>query len=361
METTQGNLLPAASLDPPEIKSHPPTTTSDSLPDGHRPLGTAWRHSGWTPDRIKIHNALIAVSMNPRRSNSFAACGENVWLYQNEATPDDFIIRGNRCHDRFCVPCANENAHKVARVVQRWIEKRSCRFLTLTLKHKDEPLDVLLDRLRDGFNKLRQRKAWKQRVFGGVAFFECTYSEGGRWHPHLHILIEGHYFPQPVLVREWKDITGDSHVVDIRSVKDSWKAAQYVAKYATKGWNHRCLSSPKILEEAIVALHGRRLATTFGTWRSLALHDREQQQKWLPVMAYSELQGHANAGEPWAEKMLAYLGNPLENPSPGEPPHWAYYRDQRAPPDAPRNDAVQLDLFHNTPDGNVYASGSAFD
>ena len=64
-------------------------------------------------------------------------------------------------------------------------------------------------------------RAWSEAaiVCGSVASVEVKRGEGsGEWHPHIHAawLCEGRLPGDHTLSREWKEITGDSHQLDVR-------------------------------------------------------------------------------------------------------------------------------------------------
>lgn len=140
-------------------------------------------------------------------------------------------------------------------------------FITLTLAGKDEGLGEKIDRLYRGFRALRQHPTWADKVNGGVAFLEVKYSDKAkRWHPHLHIMADAGYIDQGELSSVWRGITKDSFIVDIRRVKDDKQAAVYVTKYASKPLNSSFFSSTALLDEAVIALKGRRLCFAFGEW-----------------------------------------------------------------------------------------------
>lgn len=102
-------------------------------------------------------------------------------------------------------------------------------------------------------------------------FTEIKIGRDGMWHVHCHIIAEGDYLPSSELSREWHAVTGDSPVVDVRDVADVKTAAGYVAKYGSKPCDPSVIYEPKRLIEAIEALKGVRMATTFGEWRGKRL------------------------------------------------------------------------------------------
>lgn len=155
-------------------------------------------------------------------------------------------------------------------------EMNAPRFLTLTLKSTGLPLQWELARMREAFKKLRRTSVWRECVDGGVYGVEVTRnSQTGAWHPHIHIIFDGRFCPQPMLKAAWLKATGDSDIVDIRKVPDRRNAACYIAKYVlkgnTRGDSDGRGSSPierwpyRAIVEFFKALHGIRLLQTFGS------------------------------------------------------------------------------------------------
>lgn len=282
--------------------------------DVRPPAAVAFRHSGWEATRRRIFDAFFRTAQPTNRKSQFQYCGSCAYILRNVEDPDVYRIAGSCCHDRFCLPCAKERSHAISLNVLEHLSKRRARFLTLTIKSTDEPLTDLLDKLYTGFQKLRQTKLWRASVTGGVAFLEINWSpERNRWHPHLHILIEGKYIPQPKLKALWYHITGDSYVVDIRLVLNADQAAKYITKYASKPFNNTFLTRPDRLDEAIVALKGRKLLLTFGTWRGVTLLHTPSDGAWQNVGSLQTYIENAAAGDKHARSVLNSLTTqPLE-------------------------------------------------
>ena len=57
---------------------------------------------------------------------------------------------------------------------------------------------------------------------------------GKNFNIHTHILVYGPYYSQPYISRKWREITGDSFIVDIRAITDVRKASYYLTKYLSK-------------------------------------------------------------------------------------------------------------------------------
>lgn len=295
------------------------------------PLTVTFRHSGWTRARGLIYDALIRTAQAAARLYEFRVCGSHAYILRSLTDPDRFRLAGSSCHDRFCLPCANERSHGIAMNVIDRIIGKEVRFLTLTVRSTDESLDQLLDKLYGSFQALRRRAFWKRRVTGGIAFLELTYSAGKeRWHPHFHILIEGRFIPHQQIKALWYELTGDSHIVDIRLVRSTTEAARYVTKYASKPFNNTFVNRPNRLDEAIVTLKGRKLLTTFGDWRGVTLARPVTDDAWEHIGTLADFIAYAARGDTWARHVLStltdidlqpiYARAPPQLPTLGSPP-----------------------------------------
>jgi len=153
-----------------------------------------------------------------------------------------------------------------------WLEKtKYSKFCTFTLKHSDEPLKNQIDKLYKAFKDLRRSKWFSEKAHSGIWFFQVKKSESdGKWHPHLHCIIDGKYIPLRKLREKWHNITTDSHMVDVRMIKDPRKAANYVARYAVKPTDITYLKYNEQLE-IHTAISNRRLCGTWGKCLKLRL------------------------------------------------------------------------------------------
>lgn len=188
-----------------------------------------------------------------------------------------------RCRDRLCPTCSLIRSRQTADRVHAAVARMdSPRFMTLTIRSAGEPLASLLQRLREGFRRLRQTREWQRRVRGGVYAIETTYREAsGGWHPHVHLIWDGGYFAQRELSRLWLRCTGDSPIVDVRAIRSKRAVAKYVAKYVAKGVAAMEWPDDKIAEYGD-AMHGARLLHTFGNLHGVKLDVDESEP--LPVV-----------------------------------------------------------------------------
>lgn len=311
-DSQRDHLPPGADLIAhfPHLDDHPDyheRSATDHATDPHT-LSVTFRHSGWLRNRGLIAASLYRTEQPSSRRRNFANCGSDTYVLRSTEYPDVYRLAGSACHDRFCLPCAQERSRAIALNVLELTEGRQTRFLTLTLKASSNPLSTQLDKLYASFQALRRRKLWKQKVSGGVAFLEVTWSEAHEtWHPHFHILIEGSYLPHQQLKKLWYAITGDSFVVDIRFVRDLRTAAQYVTKYASKPFNNTFLNRAYLLDEILLALKGRKLLLTFGAWRGITLIQTPSEGAWEHVAPLETIITNAANGDQNAELILRNL------------------------------------------------------
>ncbi len=289
-----------------------PLPKSGSGSGAGQDLAETFRHGGWKHTRKIINDTLLEMrySVNKRRQPAFACCGADATVekrFLGTKGACEFRIRSTKCHDRFCIPCSNERAQRYRTCLLQWMYQRpNLSLITLTIKQSDATLTECLDRITKHFRTLRTRPIWKNAVDGGVAIIESKIADDGKsWNCHFHIICQAKFIRIGDLSAAWLQITKDSHVVDVRRVGALNGAVQYVTKYVTKAADHNIIRSPKHLREALVAFTGRRLVSTFGTWRGLILSenpDAEQEpsataSSWSPCGRLHDVLARALIGD----------------------------------------------------------------
>lgn len=249
-----------------------PITLSESI----------FRHSSWALRRKLVFESLKRTGVGRRRLTSFADCGS---CSTCEKTTDEVRIRGSSCKHALCEPCRQERAAKIRATLHVLCLERQIRFLTLTIKHNATPLIDQIDRLYRSFSTFRRRKSWLANVTGGAAFLEIKLDkERNLWHPHLHILIEGRFWDTREISAEWLAVTGDSFIVDITRPREINDVCAYAVGYCTKTIHPSVFLVPDKLDEAQVALRGRRMCLTFGSWRGTPLEpDESDDRVWITL------------------------------------------------------------------------------
>lgn len=168
--------------------------------------------------------------------------------------------------------------------------------VTLTVKNGPD-LKERLEHLMHGVKALNQRRRdflrgkgftseWS-KVLGLVGTYEFTKKDKG-WHPHCHMIVV-HEFPIDVeaLAAEWKRITGDSWICDVRPLLHPGEPAKdfvEVFKYAMK-FGELTLEDNY---QAFLILSGRRLIFSQGLFRGVKVPD-SQDDELIENLPYVEL------------------------------------------------------------------------
>lgn len=235
-----------------------------------------------------------------------AECGRHAAIYQR-AEDGQLVQSTARCKSRICPRCSTIRAERVRESIAAAAKEiNSPRFVTLTLKHSDRTLDDQLKELRESFTRLRRQKAWKARVTGAIAIIEVKWGNADkRWHPHLHVITDGVYWPQAGLSKAWERASNGSSIVDIRAIHDRKQVAKYVAKYVTDCSKNERMPLEKLPEFAL-AMHGVRLISSTGKMHGrVKEHERHEQNGTLEhVMPLGPLADDADHGDRRAARLL---------------------------------------------------------
>ncbi len=222
------------------------------------------------------------------RAGRLAECGSWLWLREYFETGDVRVKGARFCQQALL--CQFCSIRRAALLSARYVERlRSARdsfpafrsvLVTLTLVNGEDlserfsALSAAMGRFVDGRRKARSGHRWLQRfgVVGGVAGIEVKRGRGsGLWHPHSHWLM---LLPVSVdlseassaLSAEWRSLTGDSFVVDVRPVRDEVGACCEVLKYIGKFSE----AADCDVWHAFGVLSGRRLRRSFGVLHGVA-------------------------------------------------------------------------------------------
>lgn len=267
-----------------------------------------FRHAGWAIRRLQTYEALQRCQVGEARIDRYCNCGSGAWAKATEDGTDAKIV-SDKCHDRWCLKCQSERAATIRESLCRILEGKFYRHIVLTLRASDTPLKDQIDRLYRSFLVLRRRESWTSHVRGGVAVLEVKIGErSGMWHPHLHILCEGDYYDQRELSREWHAVTGDSSITWICRPKGLENDAFYLTKYVTKPADQSIYNHHEMFDELVISLRGRRLCTTFGTFRGEELEpDFIDDGTWISVGSVECLVEQARSGDERAVQICNVL------------------------------------------------------
>jgi len=238
-------------------------------------------------------------------THDIAECRNRAWFVRNRHTNIVRVV-SNQCRLRWCPLCQRAKSKFMARTVSDWLRTLDRpKFLTLTLKHSDAPLDYQIRQLYKFFLRFRKLRDIKKPLHGGVWFFQIHRSEkSDQWHPHIHCLIDSDYIAKEKLSQLWQRTTLSSHIIDIREVTDLDKAAEYVSRDAAKPARLKTLT-PEQMFELFYALKGRRICGTWGTAKKIELTAKPVSDKteWIDVGSWGLVVGLRN-DHPAAEAII---------------------------------------------------------
>lgn len=230
----------------------------------------------------------------------------NVLLFEQLANWEHKLKSGSFCkYDKFCLACSTRRAIKMIQRFESFIKEKELTtknwyYIVLTIRHSyNDKLPDLLSKLttakdklarnyRNGKRKTHKTKSFFTQFDGMVSSIEVTKNKNG-WHPHLNLLvctdneiqINHNRYSSPSgkgsntneqIIKEWKKITGDSFIHNIRKIDVSQNHFNLngigeVFKYAVK---FSSLAVDQLAE--IVELQQRkklRFYDTYGMFRKM--------------------------------------------------------------------------------------------
>jgi hypothetical protein len=186
-----------------------------------------------------------------------------------------------RCKKLICPDCASERAARLSKQTEAKIAEvmktnsgRLC-FLTLTIKNTPT-FEAGLSKLKKDFAKLKRKKAFKQHIKGYFGAFEHTYNPKTKdFHVHLHLIVlRGKFWNQSDISDTWREVTGDSFIVDIREIKDIRKGVKEIAKYIVKSTDLMKMPDDKF-REVVEMKKGTRMFVSGGCFYNVKLDDAD--------------------------------------------------------------------------------------
>lgn len=224
-----------------------------------------------------------------KAASGIASCGNYLHFREYYTVGKVRLHMAQFCKQHLICPlCAIRRGAKALGVyLERWDVIRAERpelrpyLITLTVKNGDDleerqahlskSLRRMMDRRRF-FNAGKRGSPWTElcKVQGAVYTLELT-NKGQGWHPHCHMIGLCSSEPsQEALSAEWKGITKDSFIVDVRPITgDPAEGFMEVFKYAVK------FSDLSLADNwhAAQVLKGKRLLNSFGLFRGVQIPD----------------------------------------------------------------------------------------
>jgi hypothetical protein len=232
---------------------------------------------------LQVAEFIGTTEKHQKLAKRVQECGDYL-VFRHYYTVDQVKLHGaSLCMKHLLCPlCAIRRGSKALKAyLDRWeclhASKPALRPFLVTLTVKDgEDLGERFKHLHDS-----QRELWKRKqrgrgsaldgVQGAVWSYEVKRGQGsGLWHPHLHMIALAEHQPdQDLLASEWKNITGDSHVVDVRPISQEDPASGFIEvfKYAVKFSDQE----PADTFHAWETLAGKRLLASAGCFRGVVV------------------------------------------------------------------------------------------
>jgi len=263
MSLAATQLLPPPTTKPPAwpLRLPPQSRLQDSLHEPH----------ARNRDEIIVTLSDHGNDTLYKHARRMANCGSSAQIEVDPATQEarPWIWR---CRSPLCPFCAVARAAKVRdQLALALKDVKRPRTLVLTVKSTATPLDAQLADMQNAFSRLRRTAIWKHHVKGGVYTIEITRNKDtGLFHPHIHAIYDGDFFPHADLRKAWHKITGNSEIVWLEDVRSRSNAIAELAKYISKP--ARIATWPKIaIVEYARGTMGKRFTSSFGNCRHPAL------------------------------------------------------------------------------------------
>lgn len=172
------------------------------------------------------------------------------------------------CGNRFCEVCGNNRRRRISsklKAITRNIQYRggfSIKHLVLTIPNVRDIRNAAKI-LQKSFRRLRQHSFWQNKVHGGAWTIEVT-GRPGKWHVHLHAMLESKFIPHSLLRRHWRKVS-PGEIVYIKPIPPAI-AINYLVTYVSK-----CEAEVEYHLYISDQLKGLRIFQPFGTWHGICL------------------------------------------------------------------------------------------
>lgn len=251
----------------------------------------------------------------PSLASRFSSCRQEAVFVRHDET-GEVQVRSKHCGLKWCPLCSASRQAWISGECERWFVKvPTPRLVTLTLRHTDALLADQVHDIYDYFRKFRKRKFFRSKTRGGVWFFHIKKSQtDGRWHPHLHMLVDSDFLEHKEISKLWAKITGGSKIVHIKAVTNPQNSVKHAARYSAEPCD---LSKHTVIDslEVFYALHGKRICGTWGSARMISFRPkpREDSKQWKTIGNWQTVIGLKDTDENAALIWKAYnLEKPLD-------------------------------------------------
>jgi hypothetical protein len=157
---------------------------------------------------------------NPRKIAKRLLSCQASWMVLRQKSTNEISLLPNFCN---AAPCPFCSRRKSARLLDRALKKFErmahqidLRWITLTITNPPYgSLAPMIKKMLDAFTEIRRARCtwslWSSLVCGYLWNLEITINPRARsWHPHIHILFDGSYFPLESLQASWQRAMGST-------------------------------------------------------------------------------------------------------------------------------------------------------
>lgn len=279
-------------------RENPDLLQQDGVSGGIEELpGRVSRYSKAKQKALDVAEYMSSLPEHQAMGRKVSSCGEYL-AFRHYYTVDEVRLHGAMlCRKHLLCPlCAIRRGAKALKAyLDRWevirYEKPLLRPFLITLTVKDGP--DLAERFQHLYKG--QRELWKRRqrgnvataldtLYGAVWSYEVKRGQGsGEWHPHLHMIGLAIKAPCALqLAEEWRQITGDSYIVDVRLISKEDPASGFIEvfKYAVKFSDQPEADTV----HAWQTLKGKRMVGSAGVFRGVNVPDELDEALELPYV-----------------------------------------------------------------------------
>lgn len=271
-----------------------------SVHDGVRVLqdrAESGRERPWRQHKeqsLELANSFARIG--DAKAQRVRMCGGYLKFAECPSGHEKRLIEAYFCQVRLCPMCAWRRSLKIFaqlnKVIHVACQRQKMRFIFLTLTCRNvhsEDLSEMLDKLFAAWQRLSQRKVFRENVLGWFRALEVTHRmDRDEYHPHFHVLlaVRPSYFGQNYLKQaEWAELwrqalrVNYTPITDVRAVRPKRKgqtveaAVAEVGKYAVKPDDYidpdDQLGTDYAVETLDKALKNRRLVAYGGIFKEI--------------------------------------------------------------------------------------------
>jgi len=244
-----------------------------------------------------------------RKASRIERCGSWLLFRQYYTVDKVRLVKAPFCKIHLLCPfCAARRGGKALKEYWgRYQTLKACErdlrasFVTFTVQHEKKhdlverflhlrgAVGNLNQKRRNSLRGLAYRSEWC-KVEGFVGSYEFTNGIKNGWHPHFHVIVlHRETIDQAALSSEWKAITGDSHVLEVKEIPDQEKEP---GKDFLEVFKYTMKFSDLTIEDNYYAyerLKGKQLIVSGGLFRGVKVPENLEDEPLSEDLPYIEM------------------------------------------------------------------------